>query len=70
MKLSIKYMIAAFTFLGMIGCDKNFEEFETSGGGSPATIELSTVTSEALPGQIKLTWKVPEDDYAYMQIRY
>ena len=70
MKLSIKYMIAAFTFLGMIGCDKNFEEFETSGGGSPATIELSTVTPEALPGQIKLTWKAPEGDYAYMQIRY
>ena len=39
-------------------------------GGSPAAVELSTVVSEALPGQIKLTWKAPEGDYAYMQIRY
>ncbi len=70
MKLNIKYMIAAFTFLGMAGCDKNFKELETAGGGAPAAIELSTVTAEALPGQIKLTWEAPEGDYAYMQIRY
>ena len=70
MKLNVKYMIAAFALLGLVGCDKNFEEFETSGGGSPAAVELSTVVSEALPGQIKLTWKAPEGDYAYMQIRY
>ena len=54
MKLNVKYMIAAFALLGLVGCDKNFEEFETSGGGSPAAVELSTVVSEALPGQIKL----------------
>lgn len=64
MKLNVKYMIAAFALLGLVGCDKNFEEFETSGGGSPAAVELSTVVSEALPGQIKLTWKAPEGDYA------
>ena len=52
MKLNVKYMIAAFALLGLVGCDKNFEEFETSGGGSPAAVELSTVVSEALPGQI------------------
>ena len=51
MKLNVKYMIAAFALLGLVGCDKNFEEFETSGGGSPAAVELSTVVSEALPGQ-------------------
>ena len=33
MKLNVKYMIAAFALLGLVGCDKNFEEFETSGGG-------------------------------------
>ena len=63
-------MIAAFTFLGMVGCDKNFEEFDIVGGGAPAAVELSTVIPEALPGQIKLSWKAPEGDYAYMQIRY
>ncbi len=31
MKLNVKYMIAAFALLGLVGCDKNFEEFETSG---------------------------------------
>ena len=31
MKLNIKHMIAAFTFLGMVGCDKNFEEFDIVG---------------------------------------
>ena len=41
MKLNVKYMIAAFALLGLVGCDKNFEEFETSGGGSPAAVELS-----------------------------
>ena len=46
MKLNVKYMIAAFALLGLVGCDKNFEEFETSGGGSPAAVELSTVVSE------------------------
>ena len=30
MKLNVKYMIAAFALLGLVGCDKNFEEFETS----------------------------------------
>ena len=40
MKLNVKYMIAAFALLGLVGCDKNFEEFETSGGGSPAAVEL------------------------------
>lgn len=40
------------------------------GEEGPAAVELSTVVSEALPGQIKLTWKAPEGDYAYMQIRY
>lgn len=70
MKLNIKHMIAAFTFLGMVGCDKNFEEFDIVGGGAPAAVELSTVIPEALPGQIKLSWKAPEGDYAYMQIRY
>ena len=27
MKLNVKYMIAAFALLGLVGCDKNFEEF-------------------------------------------
>ena len=26
MKLNVKYMIAAFALLGLVGCDKNFEE--------------------------------------------
>ena len=47
MKLNVKYMIAAFALLGLVGCDKNFEEFETSGGGSPAAVELSTVVISA-----------------------
>ena len=44
MKLNVKYMIAAFALLGLVGCDKNFEEFETSGGGSPAAVSYTHLT--------------------------
>ena len=37
---------------------------------APAAISASAVQSEALPGEIKLTWTAPEEDFAYMQIRY
>ena len=40
MKLNVKYMIAAFALLGLVGCDKNFEEFEeVNWNGSTANIE-------------------------------
>ena len=28
MKLNVKYMIAAFALLGLVGCDKNFVSYE------------------------------------------
>ena len=49
MKLNVKYMIAAFALLGLVGCDKNFEEFETSGGGSPAALEVLRTGGQQRP---------------------
>ena len=48
MKLNIKHMIAAFTFLGMVGCDKNFEEFDIVGGGAPAATIIFGLTFATL----------------------
>lgn len=70
MRLNLKYIIAACTLVGVIGCDNKLETFETLMTTAPADIEISTVKSEALPGRIMLTWEAPEGDFAYMQIKY
>lgn len=56
----------------MASCDKNFETFEQDGfQGTPITIAASDISSEALPGQIKLKWKKQENpSWDYMQIKY
>ncbi|EKC58397.1 chitobiase, partial [human gut metagenome] len=39
--------------------------------GAPKTIDASAVTSEALPGAIRLNWTVPADStFSYMKISY
>lgn len=71
--MKLKYMIAAFALACFgTGCDDKLETFEVQGyTGAPAPIETSTITSEALPGQIKLKWTKPsEDAYAYLKIWY
>ena len=71
MKLNLKYIIAVSVLVGMTGCDDKIEPFETAGSTpTPVAISASTVQSEALPGEIKLTWTAPQEDFAYMQIRY
>lgn len=71
MKLNFKYMVAAGLFVCMTGCDDKIETFEVGGSTTaPAAIEQSTVSSEALPGQIKLTWDATEDSFEYLQIKY
>ena len=71
--MKLKYMIAAFALACFgTGCDDKLETFEVQGyTGTPAPIETSAITSEALPGQIKLKWTKPsEDAYAYLKIWY
>lgn len=71
--MKLKYMIAAFALACFgTGCDDKLETFEVQGyTGTPAPIETSAITSEALPGQIKLNWTKPsEDAYAYLKIWY
>lgn len=71
--MKLKYMIAAFALACFgTGCDDKLETFEVQGyTGAPAPIETSAITSEALPGQIKLKWTKPsEDAYAYLKIWY
>ena len=71
MKKNLKYIIAAGLLICMASCDSNLEPFETVGvTGAPAVIEPSAVKSEALPGQIKLTWEAPEGDFSYLKVRY
>lgn len=70
---SIKYLLAAL--LGMVvfsSCDDNLAEQEYVGyAGMPKTIDAASITSEALPGSIKLKWTVPADSsYSYMKISY
>ncbi len=73
MKFNYNLMIAAacIVLCTATACDARLEEFECVGStAAPTAISASAVTSEALPGQIKLTWTNPEEDFAYMQIRY
>lgn len=71
MKFNLKYIIVVSALIGMAGCDDKIEPFEIMGStAAPAAISASAVQSEALPGEIKLTWTAPEEDFAYMQIRY
>lgn len=71
MKFNIKHIIAVLALVGTTGCDDKLETFEVTGStATPAAIDASAVQSEALPGQIKLTWTPPQGDFAYMQVRY
>ncbi|MDL2291584.1 discoidin domain-containing protein [Bacteroides sp. OttesenSCG-928-F21] len=57
--------------LATTGCDDKITEFEIVGNTSaPAAIDVNKVSSEALPGQINLTWEAPEGDFAYLKIKY
>ena len=70
-----KYLLTialGLLLLGTTGCDDKLETFETVGvTTAPTAIPASSISSEALPGQIRLTWTAPaEDAFEYMQIRY
>lgn len=56
----------------LASCDDNLNDIEYQGyAGAPKTIDASAVTSEALPGSIKLKWTVPADSsFSYMKISY
>lgn len=71
-KLKFIYVITAGLLVGMTGCDDKINTFEISGNtAAPNAILASAVHSEALPGQIKLTWDAPADGaYEYLQIKY
>ncbi len=62
------FLVATVVFSG---CDKNFEEFDTSNAitGNPSSV--SSLSSESLAGEILLKWEVPADsNYQYLQVSY
>lgn len=65
-------LLGAFTAVMLASCDSNFETFEPEGyTGTPAAIAESAIHSEALPGQIQLSWDMPSTPtFDYMQIKY
>lgn len=70
---TIKYFFSALvTMTALASCDSNITDFEYQGYmGQPKTIDASAITSEALPGAIRLNWTVPADSsFSYMKISY
>jgi hypothetical protein len=70
MKITIKPLYAVCIMAVLAGCNDNLHVFETEHSEAPAAINAADVHSEALPGQILLTWEEPAGDYAYLQIKY
>lgn len=72
MKLKHTTVLAIGLLMGMTGCDDKLQTFETEGvTTAPTAIPASNITSEALPGQIQLSWTLPEGAaFEYLQIRY
>lgn len=71
MKLNFNYIIAAGLLVCMTGCDDKLETFEVVGNtAAPIAIDPSTVNTEALAGQINLSWTPTEEAYEYLQIKY
>ncbi|WP_044266318.1 discoidin domain-containing protein [Bacteroides timonensis] len=71
MKLNLKYIAVACAITCMTGCDDKLEVFEVTGASAaPVAIAASAVQTEALPGEIKLKWTAPQEDFAYMKIKY
>ncbi len=70
---AIKYLMGAVIGIASLtACDDNFTNMEPEGFlGQPKTVEASAITSEALPGAIKLKWTVPSDSsFSYMKVSY
>lgn len=70
---AIKYILSALVGMAVLAsCDSNITDIEYQGyTGQPKTIEASAISSEALPGAIRLNWTVPADSsYSYMKVSY
>ncbi|MCD8166353.1 MAG: discoidin domain-containing protein [Bacteroides sp.] len=71
MKNKFSYLTWVWLLPLLYSCESKLTTFEIVGDTSaPAPISMSTVRSEALPGEIKLTWDAPEGNFTYLQIRY
>lgn len=70
MKFKIKqYIATVVVIITTSSCDNKLEVFEPIGfNKEPAMVE--NITSQSLPGQIKLNWTAPTSDYAYMRVQY
>ncbi len=70
--MKLNYIIASLAVaFAATACDSKLEVFEPAGGsysGTPETV--ANVTTEALPGQIKLTWDDSNAKYEYLKIWY
>ena len=70
--MKFNYIIASMAVAFMAtACDSKLEVFEPVGGtysGNPETV--ANVTTEALPGQIKLSWNDNDAKYAYLKVWY
>lgn len=71
MKQSLIFTAIVMLVIFMTSCDKNFETFENMDGNSEMPSNISSIVSEALPGQILLKWDVPVDsNYYFVQVKY
>ena len=72
MKRMIMYVAAtAATFIGLFSCTADYVSFEETTKYLTVPSSVETITSEALPGQIKLKWNVPADsNYYFLRVSY
>lgn len=67
----IIFIICPILMAFIVSCSGDYDNFVGSTKYLNAPSNVSNVTSEELPGQIKLKWSVPSDsNYYYVQIKY
>lgn len=71
MKLKYLSVLAIGLLLATTGCDDKLNTYETAGVTAvPEAISASSISSEALPGQIRLMWSADPQSFEYMKVRY
>lgn len=72
MKRMIMYVAAMVaTFIGLQSCTADYVPFEETDDYLTTPSLIEAITSEALPGQIKLKWSVPADkNYYFLRVSY
>ncbi|MFV0377727.1 MAG: discoidin domain-containing protein [Mangrovibacterium sp.] len=71
MNLLKTYLTIAIAALALASCDDNLETMSDTGGLTSNPSPVSSISAEALPGQIVLHWTVPADsNYYLLKVKY